>query len=314
MADNGDILESRTLETLLGMPGSSGPTPAPPAGVSPEDLAAFKAELIELVEGRLSPEKEAAALARAETSPYWIWLLRGIVRAVGAVDEAPSPIEDRREAIVDRVLTDLQSEQNRPVVTPAPEASASWGARFAAAARENLGLFRRPAFAGALGGLAVLVVAVGTLVDGGGAGTYFAGDAAITANRLRTRSIEAINRPLRAGDGFRVDFSLQRDAHVTFWNVDSQGAVNQIYPSKGSLTLQSGQYSVPAEGEWFVLDGKPGTETILILAGARPVDPRAFAAAVGRAWFYEGGLDLDRVQTAASSFGQRVQIKQFKRD
>lgn len=300
--------------------------------------AEMKARLLDLVEGRLSLEEEAKALEAAEREPWALDLLAKMERAAGRIARSESPIAGRERALVDEALG-FAEPVRRTVREAAREAAPATAAR-AEARREapaepkparaapngpSLGErvgewfasfmdgFRQPAFAGAFAALAVAALAVGV---------YFAGfrqaaeptllaSAGLEFHRVRTRSIEQVpQEALTAGDGFKVTFELERPALAAVWLVDPLGAVSRLYPDDAEAApLTAGMHTAPTEkGQWFILDEQRGTETVLVLAGAAPVDADAFRAALAELWNAGEGFDESKVPALAARFGQKIEV------
>lgn len=300
--------------------------------------AEMKARLLDLVEGRLSLEEEAKVLEAAEREPWALDLLAKMERAAGRMARAESPIAGRERALVDEALgcaeparkavrqaapaTAARAEAKRetaaePAPTPKPARAApkgpSLGERLGEWFSTFMDGFRQPAFAGAFAALVVAALAVGV---------YFAGfrqaaeptllaSAGLEFHRVRTRSIEQVPREaLTAGDGFKVTFELERPALAAVWLVDPLGAVTRLYPDEGeAASLPAGMHTAPADkGQWFILDEQGGTETVLVLAGAAPVDAEAFRAALAELWKEGEGFDESQVPALGERFGQKIEV------
>ena len=80
------------------------------------------------------------------------------------------------------------------------------------------------------------------------------------------------NPSYRAGENIRVSASVNRDAYVYLFNVDSTGEVTQILPNRlqgGGNFVKANTTAVfpaPGSGFTFTVDGQPGLNKVLALA------------------------------------------------
>jgi len=82
---------------------------------------------------------------------------------------------------------------------------------------------------------------------------------------------------MKSGDYYGFAFKANQDCFVYIFQIDSSGAINQLFPmeSYGKYSLQNRnpvakgkQYIIPRNDLWFYLDSKVGEEKI-ILIGSR---------------------------------------------
>ena len=80
---------------------------------------------------------------------------------------------------------------------------------------------------------------------------------------------------LYSKDYCRVNFELSRDAFAYVFYYDSSGELHQLYPDPAIVTpkkVKRGKtHSLPEEDAWFQLDDHSGTETVFMVASAKPI-------------------------------------------
>ena len=78
---------------------------------------------------------------------------------------------------------------------------------------------------------------------------------------------------LHSGDRFALQVLVDRPLHVSVILYSHTGWSTQLYPRGADPMLRSGQpLHLPAPGDYFRLDEKPGREEIYVVAGPRPLD------------------------------------------
>ena len=80
---------------------------------------------------------------------------------------------------------------------------------------------------------------------------------------------------LYSKDYCRVNFELSRDAFAYVFYYDSSGELHQLYPDPAIVTPQKVKggktHSLPEKEAWFQLDEQRGTETVFMVASAKPI-------------------------------------------
>ena len=80
---------------------------------------------------------------------------------------------------------------------------------------------------------------------------------------------------LKSGDGLKIGFETNRDAHVYVLLLDSESQASVIFPNPDISTTNKAEggkhVEIPPGDTWFFLDENTGRETIYILASVTPL-------------------------------------------
>ncbi len=82
------------------------------------------------------------------------------------------------------------------------------------------------------------------------------------------------NDVLESGDGVKIFFEPNRDAHVYVLMLDSAGKAQVLFPAPGDDARVAGgtmQQLPPGQKDWFFLDQSTGRETLYVLARLEPL-------------------------------------------
>jgi hypothetical protein len=79
---------------------------------------------------------------------------------------------------------------------------------------------------------------------------------------------------LRTGDRLKVFFEPKSDQYFYLLHLSSQGELTSLYPAAGQVAKvgKGTRVFIPADMNWFELDGHPGQEKFFFIAAADPLN------------------------------------------
>jgi hypothetical protein len=97
-----------------------------------------------------------------------------------------------------------------------------------------------------------------------------------TLYRLAGEDVEAVgaNYRFKAGDRFQVRMSANMDGYLYLFNRSAEGDITPLFPYEGRKAARIRRYSeylLPNDG-WFQLDREDGSEELLVLVSAEPIE------------------------------------------
>jgi len=99
----------------------------------------------------------------------------------------------------------------------------------------------------------------------------------VTARCLRGDRIDELkdNAILTPQDGYAIELFPKKQVYVYVFQVSEDTKLifpNKEYSARGNPILPGRLYRIPTFGRWFYVEGRPGTEELIVIAGRNPLN------------------------------------------